>query len=123
MWDWLARVSEPIALVIDTLALCLVVAGTLEACVLAIGVAVRTRDAHALRTVWLRYARWLVGALTMQLGADIIESSTARGWDTLGRLAATAAIRTFLNFFLERDVEAAREGRPAAPEREARPPM
>jgi uncharacterized membrane protein len=58
--------------------------------------------------IYLQYARCLVGGLTFQLAADIIESSLATKWewewDEIGRLAAIAVIRTFLNFFLERDV-------------------
>jgi uncharacterized membrane protein len=49
--------------------------------------------------------------LTFQLAADIIETSLAPSWEDIGKLAAIAAIRTFLNFFLGRDlVEVSREG-------------
>jgi uncharacterized membrane protein len=61
----------------------------------------------------------LVAALTFQLGADILESSVIRGWGEIGRLAAVAAVRTFLNYFLDRDlttVEAKlRAGEPVSP--------
>jgi uncharacterized membrane protein len=59
--------------------------------------------------VWLRYARWLVAALTFQLGADIIETSITREWEAVARLGAVAVIRTFLNFFLDRDLAEVRE--------------
>jgi uncharacterized membrane protein len=59
--------------------------------------------------VWLRYARWLVAGLTFQLAADIIETSITTSWDAVGRLAAIALIRTFLNYFLERDLEDVRQ--------------
>jgi uncharacterized membrane protein len=52
----------------------------------------------------VRYARWLVSGLTFQLAADIIETAISPGWLDTGRLAAIAAIRTFLNFFLEHDL-------------------
>jgi len=35
---------------------------------------------------------------------DIIESARAPTWDDIARLASIAVIRTFLNFFLERDI-------------------
>jgi uncharacterized membrane protein len=58
--------------------------------------------------------------LTFQLATDIIESALAPSWDDIGQLAAVAVIRTFLNFFLERDILEARkvraEGLEAAPE-------
>ncbi|QKC73557.1 DUF1622 domain-containing protein [Mesorhizobium loti] len=67
-------------------------------------------DGHyAIRAVWMRHARWLIAGLTFQLAADIIETSVAPSWDDVGRLAAIAVIRTFLNFFLERDQREARE--------------
>ena len=63
---------------------------------------------HFLREAWLRYARWLVAALTLQLAADIIETSIGTNWQTIASVGAIAVIRTFLNYFLDRDVE---EGR------------
>ena len=57
------------------------------------------------RDAWLRYGRWLVLGLTFQLASDIIETSITTEWEALVRLAAIAVIRTFLNFFLERDLQ------------------
>jgi uncharacterized membrane protein len=67
------------------------------------------RSGHERRDVWLRYTRWLVAGLTFQLAADIIETSISTGWESVGRLAAIAVIRTFLNYFLERDLSEVRE--------------
>jgi uncharacterized membrane protein len=50
-----------------------------------------------------------VAGLTFQLAADVIETSIAPTWDGIGRLAAIAVIRTFLNYFLERDLADIRE--------------
>jgi len=60
-----------------------------------------------LRAEWLDYARWLVAALTFQLGADIVATSYAPTWDELGRLAVVAVVRTFLSYFLDREMEQA----------------
>lgn len=60
---------------------------------------------------WLRYARWLVAALTFQPAADIIETSVTTSWEAVARIAAIAFVRTFLNYFLERDFERVREDR------------
>jgi len=49
-----------------------------------------------------------MAGLTFQLANDIIISARAPSWDDIGRLAAIAFIRTFLNFFLERDIAEAR---------------
>ena len=68
------------------------------------------------RAVWLRYARFLIMGLTFQLAADIVETSISTSWETIGRLAAIAVIRTFLEFFLGRDVAEVRELQHAARE-------
>jgi uncharacterized membrane protein len=45
----------------------------------------------------------------LQLGADIIETAITTSWDAVGRIAAIALVRTFLNYFLERDLSEIRE--------------
>ena len=66
-------------------------------------------DPDLVQRIWLDYARWLVAALTVQLGADIVESAAAPSWEGIARLGAIAAIRTFLNFFLARDLHELRQ--------------
>lgn len=58
------------------------------------------------REVWLRFAVWLLLGLEFQLAADVIRTAVSPTWSEIGQLAAIAGIRTFLNFFLERDLEA-----------------
>jgi uncharacterized membrane protein len=58
--------------------------------------------------VRLRLARWLVLALEFALAADILRTAIAPGWEEIGKLAAIAALRTVLNFFLQREMEQAR---------------
>jgi uncharacterized membrane protein len=57
------------------------------------------------RKVWVRFGVWLMFGLEFELAADIIRSAISPTWRDIGQLAAIAAIRTGLNFFLERDVE------------------
>jgi uncharacterized membrane protein len=49
-------------------------------------------------------ARALLLALEFQLAADIVGTAISPDWDQIGKLAAVAAIRTFLNFFLQREL-------------------
>ena len=58
------------------------------------------------RLVWVRFASWILLSLEFALAADIVRTAIAPTWDDIGQLAAIAAIRTFLNYFLERDLEA-----------------
>jgi len=62
-------------------------------------------DAVDQRAEWLDYAHWLVAALTFQLAADIVATSFTRTWDELGRLVVVAVVRTFLSYFLDREME------------------
>jgi uncharacterized membrane protein len=49
-------------------------------------------------------ARALSLALEFQLAADIVGTAISPDWDQIGKLAAVAAIRTFLNYFLQREL-------------------
>src|SRR5687768_4658141 len=111
MQEWLVTVSEPAIVAIDIIALAVIVVGTLRAVYDCFGLLFARNGitGHERRTVWMRYSHWLVAGLTFQLAADIIESSITPDWDGIGRLAAVAVIRTFLNYFLERDVSEIRE--------------
>jgi uncharacterized membrane protein len=66
-------------------------------------------NGHERRTVWMNYGRWLIAGLTFQLAADILETSIRTSWEAIGQLAAIAVIRTFLNYFLEKDIVETRE--------------
>lgn len=56
------------------------------------------------RSVWVDFGIWLMLGLQFLLAADIVRSAIAPSWDNIGQLAAIAGIRTFLNFFLEKDI-------------------
>lgn len=94
---------------IDAIAVLIILVGTAAAFVSMLRVMRTKPEDHERRLVWISYARWLVAGLTFQLAADIIESTLVESWDAVGRLAAIAAIRTFLNYFLERDIAEVRE--------------
>jgi uncharacterized membrane protein len=120
MREWLTIVSEPVIALIDALALLVILVGTIEVAVKVARASFKPLGDQASRQAWLRYARWLVAGLTLQLAADIIETSISTSWQTIGRVGAIAVIRTFLNYFLERDVE--QQQRACAPTESAPPP-
>lgn len=109
MNEWLTFLSERIIVLIDALALAVIVIGTVEVVVRLVHALIRPVTNYALRDAWLHYSRWLVAALTFQLAADIIETSISTSWQTIGRVGAVAVIRTFLNYFLDRDLEMVRQ--------------
>lgn len=47
----------------------------------------------------------LVLSLEFLLAADILRTAVAPNWDDISKLAAIAALRTLLNYFLERELK------------------
>lgn len=109
MREWLMIVTEQAVVAIDAMAMLIVVIGTVEAFIDGLRAIFTSKSSHEKRSVWLRYARWLVAGLTFQLAADIIETSIRTGWESIAQLGAVAVIRTFLNYFLDRDLAEVRE--------------
>ena len=109
MKEWLVAVTEPVIVLIDAVAFVVIVLATLRVIWKALRVELGGGTNRDRRAIWLEYARYLVAALTFQLAADIIETSISTSWEAIGRLGAIAVIRTFLEFFLGRDVAEWRE--------------
>lgn len=105
MEETLHLAAQYLALVLEALALLVIAIGAVEAAIGILRAMVRHATDAAKRAVWLEFARWLVAGLTFQLAADIVHTTVAPSWDDIGRVAAVAAIRTFLTFFLDRDIE------------------
>ncbi|GAB4382739.1 MAG: DUF1622 domain-containing protein [Elainellaceae cyanobacterium] len=53
----------------------------------------------------LRFGAWLAIALEFQLGADILNTTVTPTFEALAKLGAIALIRTFLNYFLSKELE------------------
>ena len=104
MEPFLHHLAEYVALAVNLVAIICIAVGTLEAVIGLIRVAAKASSAQDKAAVWMRFASWLVVALTFQLAADIVETTISPSWDDIGQLAAVALIRTFLNYFLSRDI-------------------
>ena len=100
--------ADAAGLAVDAAAVAIVLFGSIEAFVKLLQLVARPASSHGVRkAVWRRYGMWLLLGLEFELAADIIGSVVSPTWEEVGKLGAIAAIRTFLNFFLERDLEAA----------------
>jgi len=106
MEEALHLVALYLALVLEALALVTIAIGAVEAAAGIVRALARERTEAATRAIWLGFAHWLIAGLTFQLAADIVHTTVAPSWDDIGRVAAIAAIRTFLTYFLDRDIEA-----------------
>jgi uncharacterized membrane protein len=51
------------------------------------------------------FGSWLALALEFQLGADILATTLGPSIEALGQLALIAVVRTFLNYFLNKELE------------------
>ena len=107
---WLASGTEAAAALIISLA---VVEGVARALVLFVprpglgGASDASQDAK--EVVRLKLGRWLALALEFELAADILRTAVAPTWSEIGQLAAIAALRTALNFFLQREIDSAEQ--------------
>ena len=107
MEDIFREIASNIALAIEFAAAVLVTIGAFRALIFGIPKMLSGHVAGARRSAWTDFARWLILALEFELGADIIRTAIAPSWSDIGQLGAIAVIRTFLNYFLERDLDAA----------------
>jgi len=108
MEELFRTVSQTIALALEAISVLMIAIGA----VLALGQIVMPLLRNAAtqgirRAAWLSLARWLLLGLEFMLAADIVRTAIAPNWNDIGMLASIAVIRTFLNYFLERDLDAA----------------
>ena len=73
-----------------------------------------TDDLNQKEAIRLRLGTWLALALEVFIAADILRTVVAPTWNELGQLAAIIILRIILNFFLQRDIDAAERREQAA---------
>jgi uncharacterized membrane protein len=100
--------ATQIALGVEIIAVVVVAYGSAEAFIGTLAILVRTSHERK-KEVWRRFGMWLLLGLEFELAADIVRSVIAPTWLDIGQLASIALIRTFLNYFLEKDLERAEQ--------------
>ena len=100
------------ATIVEGAAALLIAMGAAEAFAMSI-LHFRAPTAEKMQT-WMHFATWLLLGLEFELAADVIRTAIAPTWSAIGQLAAIAAIRTFLSFFLDQDIETAARNAGAA---------
>src|SRR5262245_19157225 len=63
------------------------------------------RATKSFTAIRLGFSRYLSLALEFQLASDILSTAIAPSWEEIGKLGATATIRTALNYFLSREMQ------------------
>ena len=101
MEDLFHRWAAYLALMVEASSVLFITIGTLE----AVWMLAKLPREGRRRAVWVRFGVWLLLSLEFQLGADIIRTAISPTWTQIGQLGAIAVIRTFLNHFLEKDLD------------------
>ena len=93
--------------VLETISVICVIVGLIKTIQLAIALSRRHRrhTPFPFNQIRLRFGIWLALALEFQLGADILATTVAPSLEELCKLALIAVIRTFLNYFLGKELE------------------
>jgi uncharacterized membrane protein len=106
MLDLFKEIAGYVALGVEVAAIFIVAYGAVEAFYGSIRSVVGRRPKIGQRKeVWLHFGMWLLLGLEFELAADIVRTAISPTWNEIGQLAAIGFIRTFLNFFLEKDLE------------------
>jgi uncharacterized membrane protein len=104
----LSAIATYAAIGVEAAAVVLIGYGAADAFVKVVGHILRGRSPAGWRKeVFVRFGVWLLLGLQFALAADVLHSIVAPTWNQIGQLGAIAAIRTFLNYFLEKDMEGA----------------
>lgn len=95
-------------LVLESISVFCVVIGLFKTiqCVIQLGLRQRRGEEFPFNQVRIQFGTWLALALEFQLGADVLATTVAPSLQELSKLAIVAVVRTFLNYFLGKELEA-----------------
>ena len=105
MEETFGQLASAIALGIECIAILIVAVGSVEAFFGIVATLMSPQSHGRKKDVWRRFGTWLLLGLEFELAADIVRSVIAPTWLDIGQLGAIALIRTFLNYFLEKDLD------------------
>lgn len=99
----LEQIVRGVALALEFTAVLCIVAGFVTTFILLL----KSKEAHyspLYNRLRLKFGGWLALALEFQLASDIIKTTVAPTYEHLIQLGAIAIIRTFLNYFLSKEL-------------------
>jgi uncharacterized membrane protein len=102
--ELLQRVVGYLVTVVEACGALVIVAGALWAFVGFVRVGLLRRGPGAFIPVRLTLGRFLALGLEFQLASDVLRTAVAPSFRELAQLAAVAAIRTALNYFLGKEI-------------------
>lgn len=92
-------------IIIEYCALIILAVGIVRAISRLFAVRYRQKNKQTICNVRLDLGRFLILALEFLLAADVAATAVSPSWQAIGKLAAISAIRTFLNYFLQKEVQ------------------
>ena len=116
MEELLAEIVGVLVTIVEACGAAVIIIGAVWAFLRFLWVGVRQRTAAAFVPVRLTLGRFLALGLEFQLASDILTTAVAPTLEEIAKLAAIAAIRTALNYFLGKEI--AEERRQLAEERD-----
>ena len=105
MEELLADVVGVLVVIVEACGAAVIILGAVWAFARFAWVGLTQRTTAAFVPVRLTLGRFLALGLEFQLASDVLRTAVAPSWEELGKLAAVAAIRTALNYFLEKEIE------------------
>ncbi|MGI4896419.1 MAG: DUF1622 domain-containing protein [Janthinobacterium lividum] len=102
--DLLQDIVGLLVTVVEACGAAVIIVGALWAFVRFVAGAVRGHRSSQFVPVRLTLGRFLALGLEFQLAGDVLRTAVAPSYEELGKLAAVAAIRTALNYFLSREI-------------------
>ncbi|MDB9526610.1 DUF1622 domain-containing protein [Oscillatoria sp. CS-180] len=107
----LSHIVSVSQLVLESISVFCVVMGLFKTIhfVVRLRLKLRRGEEFPFNQVRIEFGTWLALALEFQLGADILATTVAPSLQELGKLAIVAVVRTFLNYFLGKELEAEME--------------
>ncbi len=96
--------AQALALAAEAIGVAVVLVGFVRALVRYVRDLLAWGESFPRERIRLTLGRSLALALEFLLAADILRTAVDPSWEELGRLAAIAAIRTALNFFLQHEI-------------------
>ncbi len=102
---WLSEAVDLLVRVVEAAGALVIFVGAMVALVRFVVVGLRDRRSRAFVPVRLSFGRYLVLGLEFQLASDILRTAIAPTLQEIAELAAIAAIRTGLNFFLGQEIK------------------
>lgn len=92
-------------LIIEGIAICIVIFSILKTVAKFIRSYRKKNSEDFYREIRLDLGLSLALALEFLLAADIVATAVTPSWEAIGLLAAISGIRTFLNYFLQKEVQ------------------